>query len=167
MEYYEQLTFTGKGDVEEAEETAIKLIRDFEELALQRCPDKGYIVGYSGGKDSDKVKELDACYTNNYFIVNPMAYWTTDVRDRYIAKHSLEINPVYKKYGLKRCGCLMCCMASPKDRQKEAKLFPKYAENLRRLCEKIAKNRTQDISGGGTLRDISAVEMYEFYFRVR
>lgn len=25
MEYYEQLTFTGKGDVEEAEETAIKL----------------------------------------------------------------------------------------------------------------------------------------------
>lgn len=50
MAYYEQLTFTGKGDVEEAEETAIKLIRDFEELALQRCPDKGYIVGYSGGK---------------------------------------------------------------------------------------------------------------------
>lgn len=45
MAYYEQLTFTGKGDVEEAEETAIKLIRDFEELALQRCPDKGYIGG--------------------------------------------------------------------------------------------------------------------------
>ena len=43
MEYYEQLTFTGKGDVEEAEETAIKLIREFEELALRRCPDKGYI----------------------------------------------------------------------------------------------------------------------------
>lgn len=37
---------------------------------------------------------------------------------------------------------------------------------LRLLCEKIAKNRTQDISGG-TLRDISPVEMYEFYFRVR
>lgn len=293
MEYYEQLTFTGKGDVEEAEETAIKLIREFEELALRRCPDKGYIVGYSGGKDSDclvdlffragvkftiihnhttmdipdtvyyirkrfkewrergveceifypeksfwriceekkmlpfrkrrfccellkerqpykgaiysfgvrkyesasraknrdsietrnrkdfsdiqlfhfddsdKVKELDACYTNNYFIVNPMAYWTTGVRDRYIAKHNLEVNPVYEKYGLKRCGCLMCCMASPKDRQKEAKLFPKYAENLRRLCEKIAKSRTKDISGGGTLRDISPVEIYEFYFRVR
>lgn len=44
MEYYEQLTFTGKGDVEEAEETAIKLIREFEELALRRCPDKGYII---------------------------------------------------------------------------------------------------------------------------
>lgn len=58
MTYYEQLTFTGKGDVEEAEETAIKLIRDFEELALQRCPDKGYIVGYSGGKDSDCLVDL-------------------------------------------------------------------------------------------------------------
>lgn len=58
MEYYEQLTFTGKGDVEEAEETAIKLIREFEELALRRCPDKGYIVGYSGGKDSDCLVDL-------------------------------------------------------------------------------------------------------------
>ena len=74
----------------------------------------------------------------------------------YIAKHNIEVNPVYEKYGLKRCGCLMCCMASPKDRQKEAKLFPKYAENLRRLCEKIAKNRTKDISGG---------ELYEIYLR--
>lgn len=58
MAYYEQLTFTGKGDIEEAEETAIKLIRDFEELALRRCPDKGYIVGYSGGKDSDCLVDL-------------------------------------------------------------------------------------------------------------
>lgn len=45
---------------EEAEETAIKLIREFEELALRRCPDKGYIVGYSGGKDSDDlVRKLE------------------------------------------------------------------------------------------------------------
>lgn len=58
MAYYEQLTFTGKGDVEEAEETAIKFIRDFEELALQRYPDKGYIVEYSGGKDSDCLVDL-------------------------------------------------------------------------------------------------------------
>lgn len=34
MEYYEQLNFTGKGDVEEAEETAIKLIREFEEAYI-------------------------------------------------------------------------------------------------------------------------------------
>lgn len=109
--------------------------------------------------DSDKVKELDACYTNNYFIVNPMAYWTTGVRDRYIAKHNLEVNPVYEKYGLKRCGCIMCCMASPKERQKEAKLFPKYAENLRLLCQRIIKVWARNEG------DISGDELYERYLR--
>lgn len=105
------------------------------------------------------MKELDACYTNNYLMVNPMAYWTTDVRDRYIAKHSLEVNPVYEKYGLKRCGCIMCCMASSKDRQKEAKLFPKYAENLRLLCRRIIKARTRNEG------DITGDELYEKYLQ--
>lgn len=106
MEYYEQLTFTGKGDVEEAEETAIKLIREFEELALQRCPDKGYIVGYSGGKDSD-------CLVDLFF----RAFRNTP-----------------RTYG-------------------------GFVRKSRRIERKIYR--------GGTLRDISAVEMYEFYFRVR
>lgn len=105
------------------------------------------------------MKELDACYTNNYLMVNPMAYWTTDIRDRYIAKHNLKVNPVYEKYGLKRCGCIMCCMASSKARQKEAKLFPKYAENLRRLCHRIIKVRTRNEG------DISGDELYERYLR--
>lgn len=87
MEYYEQLTFTGKGDVEEAEETA------------------------------------------------------------------------YEKYGLKRCGCIMCCMADSKERQKAAKLFPKYAENLRLLCHRIIKARTRNES------DITGDELYEIYLR--
>lgn len=36
---------------------AIALLKLYEDIALSRC-DKGYIVGYSGGKDSDALVEL-------------------------------------------------------------------------------------------------------------
>lgn len=50
---YEQLGIFGESDVEFAERTAVELIKAFEPVALERCPEHGYIVGYSGGKDSD------------------------------------------------------------------------------------------------------------------
>lgn len=266
-EQYEQLDIFGGSDLQYAEDTAIQLIKTFEEVALARCPEHSYIVGYSGGKDSDclvhlfmrsgvkfklihnhttldipdtvyyvkrkfkewteqgyeceiykpeksfwklceekamlpfrrfrfccaelkekqpyenavysfgvrkfesvnranhrdsietrnaqsykhnqrfhfdksdEVRQTETCYTNKYFIVNPMAYWTTEVRDKYIAKYGIEVNPVYEKYGLKRCGCIMCPMCSDTERQKEAELFPKYANNFRLLCDKIIKKR--------------------------
>ena len=264
---YEQLDIFGGSDLQFAEESAIKLLQEFEQVALARCPEHGYIVGYSGGKDSDclvdlfiksgvkfklihnhttldipetvyyvrrkfkewteqgiecetykpkqsfwkicaergmlpfrkfrfccaelkekqpykgavysfgvrktesvnrasnrdsietrnvadykrtqrfhfdkseEVRQMETCYTNNYFVVNPMAYWTTEVRDKYISKYKIEVNPIYGKYGLKRCGCVMCPMASDKERQKEAELFPQYALNFKLLCERIIKKR--------------------------
>lgn len=280
-EQYEQLDIFGGSDLQYAEDTAIQLIKTFEEVALARCPEHGYIVGYSGGKDSDclvhlfmrsgvkfklmhnhttldipdtvyyvsrkfeewteqgyeceiykpeksfwklceekamlpfrrfrfccaelkekqpyenavysfgvrkfesknrennrdsietrdkkdwkttqrfhfdkdeDVKQMETCYTNKYFVINPMAYWTTEVRDKYIAKYGIEVNPVYEKYGLKRCGCIMCPMCSDSERQKEAELFPKYALNFRLLCDRIIKKRHESteklaqFNGGG------------------
>ena len=282
MNSYEQMGLWGESDLEFAERTALQLIKEFEPVALQRCPEHGYIVGYSGGKDSDclvdlfirsgvkftvihnhttldipdtvryvrkrfadwtaqgipcevhkpkesfwqvcighrmlpmrkarfccaelkennesypgatwsfgvrraeskgreqrrnnietrnksdfsdvqlfhfdkteEVRNTDMCYTNKYFIVNPMAQWSTAVRDAYIAKHHVEINPIYEKYGLDRCGCIMCPMASDKQRQREARLFPGYAKTFRWLCDRIVEERNKlgknadGITGGG------------------
>jgi phosphoadenosine phosphosulfate reductase len=43
--------------LQDMESKAIELLRLYEPIALSRC-DKGYIVGYSGGKDSDALVEL-------------------------------------------------------------------------------------------------------------
>jgi phosphoadenosine phosphosulfate reductase len=43
--------------IEQLEKQSIELLRMYEPLALERCP-KGYIAGYSGGKDSDCLIEL-------------------------------------------------------------------------------------------------------------
>ncbi len=268
-EVYEQQDIFGGSDLQFAEETAIKLLKEFEPIALARCPEHGYIVGYSGGKDSDclvhlfmrsgvkfkiihnhttldipdtvyyvrrkfkewteqgyeceiykpeksfwqlceerkmlpfrkmrfcctelkekqpykgavysfgvrksesvnrsanrdsietrnvadyrqtqlfhfdkseEVRQTETCYTNKYFIVNPMAYWSERVRDAYLAKYKIEVNPIYEKYGLTRCGCVMCPMCSDKERQREAKMFPKYALNFRLLCDRIVAARKE------------------------
>lgn len=278
MNSYEQMGLWGESDLEFAERTAIELIKTFEPVALQRCPEHGYIVGYSGGKDSDclvdlfirsgvkftvihnhttldipdtvryvrkrfaewtaqgipcevhkpkesfwqicirkkmlpfrtrrfccvelkeyqpypfavysfgvrraesngraqrrnnietrntkkysdvqlfhfdkseEVRNTDMCYTNKYFIVNPMAQWSTAVRDKYIAKYNLEINPIYEKYGLDRCGCIMCPMASDKERRREAEMFPNYVKTFKWCCDKIAEQR-DDVESGEQLFD--------------
>lgn len=283
---YEQLDIFGGSDVEFAEKSAIELIKTFEPVALERCPEHGYIVGYSGGKDSDclvdlfiksgvrfivihnhttldipetvryirkrftewqamgipckvfkppksfwqlcldkkmlpmrtvrfccselkeyqpykfavysfgvrraesrnrknkrnnietrnrkdysdqqlfhfdkseDVKRTDMCYTNKYFIVNPMAQWTTMIRDKYIEKYNIETNPIYEKYGLKRCGCIMCPMCSDKERQREAEMFPKYANCFKLLCNKIVNLR---IESGYNKNDMSGEELYKRY----
>lgn len=43
--------------LQEKIEHSIKLLKTYQDVALSRCP-KGYIVGYSGGKDSDALVEL-------------------------------------------------------------------------------------------------------------
>ena len=223
-EQYEQMDIFGSSDLAFAEDTAINLIKTFEPVALQRCPEHGYIVGYSGGKDSevlvhlfmragvkfkichshttldipdtvyyirkkfkewteqgydceiflppksfwelceerkmlpmrrtrfccselkerqlyegavhsfgvrkfesrnrannrdsietrrtesyntnqkfhfdksDEVKQMDMCYTNKYFIINPIAYWTTEVRDRVKSYHWKAVKLLNQHY---------------------------------------------------------------------
>ena len=53
--YYQPSVFDGTsaGTLEQS----LRLIKEFEPIALQRNP-RGYIVGYSGGKDSDVLVSL-------------------------------------------------------------------------------------------------------------
>ncbi|HZJ76039.1 MAG TPA: phosphoadenosine phosphosulfate reductase family protein [Clostridia bacterium] len=53
----EQLTVFGETNAEYLHRTSIQLIKEFAPIAVQRHP-LGYVVGYSGGKDSDVLLEL-------------------------------------------------------------------------------------------------------------
>lgn len=87
--------------------------------------------------NSDEVKETGACYTNKYFIVNPIAYWTEDEVWDYIHERKIEYNPLYDK-GWKRIGCIGCPMAG-KDRFRQFKEYPKYEKLYRKLADEIDK----------------------------
>lgn len=93
--------------------------------------------------NAEDVKQTDACYTNNYFIVNPLAYWNNETIWDYIHGEGLEINPLYGK-GFTRVGCIGCPMAGGGycgNRYKEFEMFPKYRRNFIALCDRIIAER--------------------------
>lgn len=90
--------------------------------------------------NTDEVKQTDACYTKNYFIVNPIAYWTDRDIWEYAEGENIELNPLYAK-GFNRVGCIGCPMARSKSKIMEFNMFPKYRDNFIKLCDKILEIR--------------------------
>lgn len=86
---------------------------------------------------ADDVAQTSACYTNKYFIVNPIAYWTEDEVWEYVHERKLEYNPLYDQ-GFNRVGCIGCPMAR-KFRKEEFKRYPKYEMLYRKLADEIDK----------------------------
>ena len=94
---------------------------------------------------AEEVKQTSACYTNQYFIVNPLAYWNEQEIWDYIKENKIEYNPLYDE-GFKRVGCIGCPMAG-RHRAEEFKRWPKYEQmykNIAKKIESILKNPFPD-----------------------
>lgn len=91
--------------------------------------------------NTEEVRQTDMCYRKNYFIVNPLAYWSDEYLWEYIQSEHIEINSLYSQ-GFKRIGCIGCPMAR-EYRIFEFERYPKYKENFIRLCENIMQERKQ------------------------
>lgn len=89
--------------------------------------------------NADEVRQTDACYRKNYFIVNPLAYWSNEYLWNYIESEHIEVNPLYGE-GFTRVGCIGCPMAG-KHRIEEFKRYPKYKARFIKLCEDIMRIR--------------------------
>lgn len=99
---------------------------------------------------TEEVKQTTACYTNKYFIVNPIAYWTDQEVWDYIHERKIEYNPLYDN-GFTRVGCIGCPMAG-KYRKKEFEMHPKYKALFKKLADEIEKTMPNDswkTSAGG------------------
>ncbi len=90
--------------------------------------------------NTDDVRQTGACYTNSYFFVNPIAYWSAAYLWDYIGGERLETNPLYKE-GFNRVGCMCCPMAGVCDRKRELAKYPKYEKRFIRLADDIIQIR--------------------------
>ncbi len=90
--------------------------------------------------NTDDVRQTGACYTNSYFFVNPLAYWSNDYLWDYIGGERLETNPLYKE-GFRRVGCMCCPIASVCDRKAELARYPKYEKRFIKLADDIIQIR--------------------------
>ena len=104
--------------------------------------------------NSEEVKQTDACYTKNYFIVNPIAYWSEAQVWDYIHENHLDYNPLYD-CGMKRVGCIACPMN--RHAKEELAHYPKYEARFRKLADDIIAKRTAE---GKPLRNFKTGQEY-------
>lgn len=90
--------------------------------------------------NTENVKQMGACYTNNYFYINPLAYWSTDYLWDYVDSEKLEVNPLYYE-GFERVGCILCPMASSCQRKRELARHPRFEKRFIKLADDIIKLR--------------------------
>lgn len=90
--------------------------------------------------NTEDVKQTGACYTNSYFFVNPLAYWSNDYLWDYIESEKVEVNPLYGE-GFDRVGCILCPMASTCQRQRELARYPRFEKRFIKLADDIMQYR--------------------------
>lgn len=90
----------------------------------------------------EEVRQTDMCYKKNYFILNPLAYWSDNYLWNYIEAERIEINPLYS-CGFKRVGCIGCPL-SGKRRIYEFERYPKYKARYIKLCDDIVARRREN-----------------------
>ncbi len=73
-------------------------------------------------------------------ILRPINTWTTDEVWEYIKSRELDYCQLYDE-GFERLGCVMCPLASHKNRMLELKRFPKIAMNWKLACGRIVERR--------------------------
>lgn len=88
-----------------------------------------------------KRKMVEACMSDpSKRFVHPIIDWTERDIWKYIRKHELPYCELYDQ-GWRRIGCLFCPMAYHKQRQREVRLYPRYATAYRKAFRKLHANR--------------------------
>lgn len=91
--------------------------------------------------DEDMVRY---CMQSKGFILNPIIDWTTEEVWEFIHRYNIPYCELYDQ-GFKRLGCIGCPMATPKEKEREFKRYPKFKEAYIRAFDRMIQHQ---IEGG-------------------
>lgn len=91
--------------------------------------------------DEDMVRY---CMQSKGFILNPIIDWTTDEVWEFIHRYNIPYCELYDK-GWKRLGCIGCPMATPKEKARQFRIYPKFKQAYIRAFDRMIKAQ---IEGG-------------------
>lgn len=91
--------------------------------------------------DEDMVRY---CMQSKGFVLNPIIDWSTDEVWEFIHRYNIPYCELYDQ-GFKRLGCIGCPMATPKEKEREFKRYPKFKEAYIRAFDRMIKAQ---IDGG-------------------
>ena len=90
--------------------------------------------------NADSRRMIESCYRRHKTTVNPIIEWTDDDVWDFIRAHGISYCELYD-CGFKRLGCVMCPMASKKERQRERALWPKIEQAYLSAFDRMLKER--------------------------
>lgn len=91
--------------------------------------------------DEDR-RELEHCIPKRKYMCNPIVDWSDDDVWTFIEDFGFSYCKLYDE-GFKRLGCIGCPNASPREREREMKRWPKYKEQYIRTIERMLKARKE------------------------
>ena len=107
---------------------------------LKEGAGEGVIVTGIRWAESNKRRArnmYEVCKTNkDKTFLHPIIDWTKGDVWEFIRTNNLPYPDLYDK-GWSRIGCLMCPLASPRNRKRDMKAFPAYERAFRRLFRKL------------------------------
>ena len=96
--------------------------------------------------DNDDRRETEYCMQKNAYVCNPIIDWSDDDVWHFIKGKNLPYCKLYDE-GWKRLGCIGCPMKSTKEREKDFKCYPKFAECYKRSFQRIIDDHGEKFRG--------------------
>ena len=79
--------------------------------------------------DNERPVNIYCVSGKDKVVISPIFEWTDNDVWEFIHKHKLPYCDLYDK-GFHRIGCLFCPMALPREKAREMRMFPKFAERV-------------------------------------
>lgn len=117
---------------------------------------------FEEAKDQDEVWDCAIVSTarkQKTILVNVIYDWSDAEIWEYIRDNEIEYNELYDM-GYKRVGCILCPLASKREKQRDILTFPAYKERYIKAFEKmleVRKERGKDDGNGGVWKDAKSV----------
>lgn len=117
---------------------------------------------FEEAKDQDEVWDCAIVSTarkQKTILVNVIYDWSDAEIWEYIRDNEIEYNELYDM-GYKRVGCILCPLASKREKQRDILTFPAYKERYIKAFEKmleVRKERGKDDGNGGVWKDAESV----------
>ena len=117
---------------------------------------------FEEAKNQDEVWDCAIVSTarkQKTILVNVIYDWSDAEIWEYIRNNNIEYNELYDM-GYKRVGCILCPLASKREKQRDILTFPAYKERYIKAFEKmleVRKERGKDDGNGGVWKDAESV----------
>lgn len=132
-------------------------IKNIQGSDIKKSPKGGLVLNLD---NTDNRRIIEQCYRTSKTLLNPIVDWSTSDIWEFSRVENIKQSDLYVENGgkYKRLGCVLCPMATCKEREEEALDYPQIKEAYIRAFQKMI-----DLNRGVNYKWHSGEEVYEWW----